>query len=54
MQPGEADDSIGLVYGAKSLDAQGMFGQPRTVAERGFAFVTGLCVDAIQRDHARL
>jgi hypothetical protein len=29
-----------------------MFREPRAVAERGFALVAGLGVDAIERDHA--
>jgi hypothetical protein len=47
----EAQAGAELVHGAVGLDAQGVLGHARAVAERRLAAVAGARVDAIQDDH---
>ena len=50
---GEANGRVHLVDGAIGGDAGGMLGDPRAVAERGVAAVTGAGVDFVQDNHAQ-
>ncbi len=49
----EADDAIGLVDFAESLDPRVVLGAARTIAKAGRAVIAGACVDAVEPDHRR-